>query len=38
MEVDNPLKSKSHKRMQVEFNSNNVDVMSHNCLSNAALA
>ena len=38
MEVDKQLKFKSHKRMQVEFISNNVDVMTHDCLSSVALA
>ena len=33
MEVDKQLKFKSHQRMQVEFISNNVDVMTHDCLS-----
>ena len=37
-EVDQQLKFKSHQRMQVEFISNNVDVMTHDCLSNVALA
>ena len=32
-EVDKQPKFKSHKRMQVEFISNNVDVMTHDCLS-----
>ena len=32
------LKFKSHQRMQVEFISNNVDVMTHDCLSSVALA
>ena len=38
MEVDKQLKFKSHQRMQVEFISNNVDVMTHDCLSSVALA
>ena len=38
MEVDKQLKFKSHKRMQVEFISNNVNVMTHDCLSSVALA
>ena len=38
MEVDRQLKFKSHQRMQVEFISNNVDVMTHDCLSSVALA
>ena len=38
MEVDKQLKLKSHQRMQVEFISNNVDVMTHDCLSSVALA
>ena len=38
MEVDKQLKFKSHQRMQVEFISNNVDVMAHDCLSSVALA
>ena len=38
MEVDKQLKFKSHQRMQVEFISNNVDVMIHDCLSSVALA
>ena len=38
MEVDKQLKFKSHERMQVEFISNNVDVMTHDCLSSEALA
>ena len=38
MEVDKQLKFKSHNRMQVEFISNNVDVMTHDCLSSVALA
>ena len=33
MEVDKQLKFKSHQRMQVEFISNNVDVMTHDFLS-----
>ena len=32
MEVDKQLKCKSQERMQVEFISNNVDVMAHDCL------
>ena len=28
----------SHKRMQVEFISNNVDVLTHSCLHSVALA
>ena len=38
MEVDKQLKFKSHKRMQVELISNNVDVMTHDCLPSVALA
>ena len=38
MEVDKQLKFKSHERMQLEFISNNVDVMAHDCLSSVALA
>ena len=38
MEVDKQLKFKSHKRMQVEFISNKVEVMTHDCLSSVALA
>ena len=38
MEVDKQLKFKSHECMQVEFISNNVDVMTHDCLSSVALA
>ena len=38
MEVAKQLKFKSHQRMQVEFISNNVDVMTHECLSSVALA
>ena len=38
MEVDKQLKFKSHQRMQVEFTSNNVDVMTHDFLSSVALA
>ena len=38
MEVDKQLKFKSHERMQVEFISSNVDVMTHDCLSSVALA
>ena len=38
MEVDKQLKFKSHKRMQVELISNNVDVMTHDCFSSLALA
>ena len=37
MEIDKQLKFKSHKRMKVEFISNNVDVMTHDCLSSVAL-
>ena len=37
MEVDKQLKFKSHERMQVEFVSNNVDVMIHDCLFSVAL-
>ena len=37
-EVNKQLKFKSHQRMQVEFISNNVDVMTHDCLSSVALA
>ena len=36
MEVDKQLKFKSHQRLQVEFISNNVDVMTHDFLSSAA--
>ena len=32
------LKYKSHQRMQVEFISNNIDVMTHEFLSSVALA
>ena len=38
MEVDKQLKFKSHRGMHVEFISNNVDVMTHDCLSSVALA
>ena len=38
MEVDKQLKFKSHERMQVEFISNNVGVMTHDCLSIVALS
>ena len=38
MEVDKQLKFKSHERMQVEFISNNVGVMTHDCLSSVAPA
>ena len=38
MEVDKQLKFKSHEHMQVEFISNKVDVMTHDCLSSVALA
>ena len=38
MEVDKQLKFKSHKSMQVEFISNNVDVITQDCLSSVALA
>ena len=38
MEVDKQLKFKSHQRMQVEFISNSVDVMTHDFLSSVALA
>ena len=38
MEVDKQMKFKSHQRMQVEFISNNLDVMTHECLSSVALA
>ena len=38
MEGDKQLKVKSHERMQVEFISNNVDVMTQDCLSSVALA
>ena len=38
MEVDKQLKFKSHDRMQVEFISNNVHVMTQDCLSSVALA
>ena len=38
IEVDKQLKFKSQERMQVEFISNNVDVMTHDCLSSVALA
>ena len=38
MEVDKQLKFKSLKRMQVEFISNNVYVMTLDCLSSVALA
>ena len=36
MEVDTQLIFKSHKRMHVEFISNNIDVMTHDCLSSVA--
>ena len=38
MKVNKQLKFKSHERMQVEFISNNVDVMTRDCLSSVALA
>ena len=38
MVVDKQLKLKSHKLMQVEFIPNNVDEMTHGCLSNVTLA
>ena len=38
MEVDKELKFRSHERMQVEFISNNIDVMTHDCVSSVALA
>ena len=39
MEVDKQQQQfKSHQRMQVEFISNNVDVMTHEWLSSVALA
>ena len=38
MEVDKQLKFKSHERMQAEFISNNVEVMTHDCLSSVTLA
>ena len=38
MEVDKQLEFKPHTQMQVEFISNNVDVMTHDCLSSVALA
>ena len=38
MEVGQQVKFKSHQRMQVEFISNNVDVMTHDCLYSVALA
>ena len=38
MEVGKQLKFKSHKGMQVEFISNNEDVMTHDYLSSEALA
>ena len=38
IEVDKQLKFKPYKRMQVKFISNNVDVMTHDCLSSVALA
>ena len=40
MEVDKQLKFKSHKRMYVyvQFILNNVEVMTHYCLSSVALA
>ena len=37
MDFDKQLKFKSHKRMQEEFISTNVDVMTHDFLSNVAL-
>ena len=38
MEVDKQMKFKSQKHMQVELISNNIDVMTHDCLSSVALA
>ena len=38
MEVDKQLKLKLHQRMQMEFISNKIDVMTHDCLSSVALA
>ena len=38
MKVGKQLKFKLHKRMQVEFILNNVDTMTHDCLSSVALA
>ena len=38
MEVDKQLKFKSHKLMQVEFISNNVDVITYDRLPSVALA
>ena len=38
MEVDKQLRFKPHKSMQVEFISNNVDVMTHDCFPSVALA
>ena len=38
MEVDKQLKFKSHKPMLAEFISNNIGVMTHDCLSSVALA
>ena len=38
MEVDKQLKFKSQERMQVEFIANNVDEMTHDCLSSVAQA
>ena len=38
MEVDKQLRFKSNERMQVEFISNNVDVMTHDSLSRVALS
>ena len=37
MEDENQLKFESLKRMQVEFISNNVDMMTHDCFSSVAL-
>ena len=36
IDFNKQLKFKSHKRMQVEFISNNVDVIAHDCLSSVA--
>ena len=38
MGVDKQLKFKSQERMPVEFISNNVEVMTHYCLSSVALS
>ena len=38
MEVDKQMRFKSHMNMHVEFILNNVNVMTHLCLSSVALA